>query len=85
VHLKKRDIREKAVGEKAVREKEVWERDFGETVGICRFAEQLPINIHIRGVSGCLSFSQSLHSRARFLQRHKLQIFQLTQGMCFRS
>jgi hypothetical protein len=76
VHLSERDIGERDsnemdIGERDIRERDIGERDIGETVATCRFDQQLLIHIHIRGVSGCLSFSQSWHRQARFLWGHK--------------
>jgi len=46
--------------------------------GDCR---HLLIDIHIWGLSGCLSFSQSWHCRARFWRRHKRLPVQPTDRM----
>jgi hypothetical protein len=75
-----RDIRERDITETDIRES-----DIGENVATCRSAEWLLLLIEIRGVSGCLSFSQSWRRWARFLRRHKLQILQRTEGVSLRS
>jgi hypothetical protein len=54
-----RDIGEKDIGESDIEESYIKEMDIRETVTTCRFNQQLLIHIHTRGVSGCLSFSQS--------------------------
>jgi len=80
-----RDIGERNIGERDIVERDIRQRDIGETVATCRFNQQLLIHIHTRGVSGCLSFSQSWHHRARLLRHHKPQMVQLTEGMSLRS
>jgi hypothetical protein len=84
-NIRERDIGERDVMERDIRERDIGERDIGETVATCRFDPQLLIHIHIPGLSGCLSFSQSWHRRARFLRRHKPPMLQPTEGMSLRS
>jgi hypothetical protein len=80
-----RDIRERDISERDIRERDIGERDLGETVATCQFDQQLLIHIHIRGASGCLSISQTWHSRARFFRGHKPQMLQPTEGMRLQS
>jgi hypothetical protein len=69
-----RNIGDRDIGETDFGERDIRERDSWETVTTCRFNLQLliyiHIPIHIQGVSGCLSFSQSWHGWARFLRHH---------------
>jgi len=66
-------------------ERDIGERDIGDTVAACRFAKQLLIQIHFRGISGCLSLSQKWPHQARFLWHHQPHFYQPTQGMSLRS
>jgi len=76
-----RDIGVRDIGVRDIGVRDIGVRDIEETVATCLSAEQLLIHIHIRGVSGCLSFSQSWHFQGRFLRHHKSQMFQPTEGM----
>jgi len=59
--------------------------DIRKNTDTCRFTEQLLIHIGIRGISGCLSFLQSLRCWARILQCHKPYKLKPTVGMSVRS
>ena len=63
----------------------IWERDIGETVATCRFTDQLLMHNDIRGVSGCLTFSQGWRRWARFLRRQRPQQLQPTEQKNHRS
>jgi hypothetical protein len=78
-------LRERDIGEKEIRERDIWERDIGETVATCRFAEQLLLDIGIRRVSVCHSFSQRWRPRARFWRHHNPQKLESADGVCPRS
>jgi hypothetical protein len=85
VQLRDWDIGEKEIVESDFGERDFGERDIRETIGTCQIAYLLLIHINIRGVSGCISLSQSWHCWARFLQRHKPYFLQLTEGMTHQS
>jgi len=76
-----REITERHIGERDIQQRDIGARGIGENVATCRFDQQLLIQIHIRGVSGCLSFSQSWHRRAGFLRCHKPPMLHPTEGM----
>jgi len=80
-----RENRDRDIGDRDIGERDSGERDIRETVATCRFNQHLLIHIHIRDVSGSISFWQSWHCRARFLQRHIPQMLQPTEGMSLRS
>jgi hypothetical protein len=69
-----RDRGERDISEMDRGERDIVERDIAETDAPCPITQQLLIEIHIhshiRSVSGCLSFLQSRHCRARILRRH---------------
>jgi len=82
---REREIGERDIGERDIVERDIREKDIRETVTTCQFTEQLLIHIHIQGVSGCLSFSQSWHHWSRLLQLHTPQKLLPTEAMSLES